>query len=285
MYKKIAVIGIGSLGGYVANYISNLEKINELILIDHDIIEDNNLKNTIYRKKDVGILKVDALENIIKNKNEDIIIKKINKKYIENVTKIPKYDILIDCRDYTYNRGKSIDTRLYISSRYLIIDCRRNVYYEKQHKGKYITYLTKNDLRNASIIFANLIDNNQIRDCILDQSVHKFDLDYLKKFIKRKKDIIYDSVPGEDQLINLANNILPILKANKTSKINMCVGTKDSPICEKIVPAKTLLNSNDIIFNLVSMINIPNCFNNYVISTTKFNKQFYVELIPETGAA
>lgn len=289
MYKKIAIIGIGSLGGYVVNSISNIEKIKELILIDHDIVESKNLTNTIYRKKDVGKLKVDALEDIIKNKNDNIKIIKKYQKFIEskteNETIIPKCDLIIDCRDYTYSRSNEIDIRPFISSRYLIIDCRKNVLYKNQHKGKYITKLTKNDLRNASVVLSTLIDNGQIQDCIKNHQVNKFDLDYLKKFVKINKDIIYDSVPGEDRFINLVNNILPIIEASKKNDIKISVGPKNTPMYEKLIPKKSLTNSNDVILNLASMLNFPCVFNNYVVSLSQSNKQYFIELIPETGAA
>jgi len=287
MYERIAIIGIGSLGGFVANSISFREYISEIIVIDYDIVESKNIRNSIYKKKDVGKFKVDVMTQILENNNEELKVIKIKKKFIENNNEFNKCDLVIDCRDFTYNRGKFIDVRLYISSRYLIVDCRKNVQYEKKHKGKYISNLTKADLRNAGFITSTLIDNLYLSECIKEQGVYKFDLDYLKEFTKKKTDIVYDVAPGEEMLINLSDNIFPILNANKKSDLKICVGSKEKPIFENMISKNTLKDGNDVISNLVSSLNIPCVFNTFVIALTENRKEktYVVELIPETGAA
>ena len=64
-YKRIAILGIGTLGGYVTESLSTLETTEQLIVIDHDIVEIENLKDTIYRQIDIGLLKTDAIYDII----------------------------------------------------------------------------------------------------------------------------------------------------------------------------------------------------------------------------
>ena len=150
MYKSVVVIGSGSLGSFITISVSQLDQIEKIVLIDHDIVLKKNLRNTIYKKKDIGRLKVDALKDIIETNNEVEVIK-INEKFIENNIDLSDYDLVLDCRDFTYNRNNIIHSRLYISSRYLIVDCRKNIKYEKQYKGKYLSRLTKTDLRNTGI--------------------------------------------------------------------------------------------------------------------------------------
>ncbi len=43
-YKNVVVIGLGTLGGFIAEAISNLENTEKLVIIDNDIVESKNLK-------------------------------------------------------------------------------------------------------------------------------------------------------------------------------------------------------------------------------------------------
>jgi len=285
VYKTITVIGVGSLGSFIINAISDIETVKKVICVDHDIVQTKNLKNTLYPSCDVGKLKVDSIYDMLSNKRKDLKIQRINQKFIEGQVKIPDSDLVIDCRDYTYNRSKIIDVRLYISSRYMIIDCRKNVNYEKQYKGKYTSELTKIDLRHAASIFSTLVGYEQIKSLIKTQSVQKVELDYLKGFIKQEQDIIYDSNFGQKRLVNLPDNVFPIMEANKKTPINLCLGTKDSPISENTIPIGMLTNGNDVVESLKAMLSVSDSFNNYVVCLSQNNNQFIVELVPETGAA
>ena len=46
MQRNICVIGIGSLGGYLARNLSELETTKNLLLIDYDTVERENLRNS-----------------------------------------------------------------------------------------------------------------------------------------------------------------------------------------------------------------------------------------------
>ena len=43
VYRSVTVIGVGTLGGFVAEAISNLEGLEKLVVVDHDIVEVKNL--------------------------------------------------------------------------------------------------------------------------------------------------------------------------------------------------------------------------------------------------
>lgn len=287
MYRSIAILGLGSLGSFVSYSISQLDQVEKIILVDYDIVLQKNLRNAIYKIKDLGRLKVDALKDLIENTNSEISITSINKKFIEGKTKIPKCDLVIDCRDFTYDRTSLINARLYISSRYLVVDCRKNIQYETQYKGKYLSKLTKTDLRNAGLIFSILVEKNKIDEFIKFETVNKFDLDHLQNEIQNNQDILYDSGDEkiEKKLINLPQNIHRILKTNKDYPINLMIGSKNNPIYEKQIP-KNLLNSpSDLISNLGTAITISPIFNTFILSFQKQDNQYILELIPETGAA
>lgn len=285
MYSCIAIIGLGTLGGFVTDSVSELETVEEIVIVDYDQVQEKNLRNSIYKWNDVGKLKTDALFDIIRSKNEDIKITKLNVRFIEEENVLPVCDLVLDCRDFVYDRKELVDVRLYISSRYMIVDCRKNVKYDKHFEGRYTSSLSKSDLRNAANMVLVLIENGVISSSIRDNNVSKFDLDYLKQMNQKTDDVAYDSVVGEEKLINLRENLLPILKMNKKSDldVNMCIGEKNVSV--KTIPRGALRSGEDVIVNLTSMLNLPVIFNNFVISTYEEENKSYVVLIPETGAA
>lgn len=282
--KTIAVLGIGTLGGFVANAVSNLETIETLILIDHDTVEAKNLKNSIYRQIDVGLPKVEALTEIISHKNPDLTVMSLDEKFIEGKTKLIDCDLILDCRDFTYDRRREIDVRLYVSSRYLMVDCRKNVNYKMKTEGKYLLELCKQDLRYAASLVSMLISNDTISKLMKDQSVQKYELDYVKQINNDTCDIIYEDNQSEDKFVNLPDTIVPILQANKQSDLEVCVGSTLFPLTESLIPKNSLHSGSDIVVNLSKAVACHD-FNNFVVSLHQHNGRFLLELIPETGAA
>lgn len=288
MYNNICVIGLGSLGGYLAKNLSELETTKNLLLIDYDTVEQENIKNSIYSNRDVGKLKT---ESILHKIDSNAKVHCINKKYIEGITKIPNYDLTIDCRDFTYERKDLIDVRLSMSYRNLIIDCRKNVKYSKQHEGKYLERLSKTDLKVAALNTTILIGNGIIKELINKQIVHEIPIDYISEKTKNsvktnEVDIIYDHNSFDGKLLNLHNNYSSIIDLNKTNDLTICVGSKTSPYLTKTISKNNFNNINDIISNFSSLMkNLPFPYNYYVISLNKHNNVFYVELLPETGSA
>lgn len=286
MYSCITILGLGSLGGYVVDAISDFKALRKIILVDYDRVEKKNLKNTIYRLSDVGDLKTDVLSGIVYSKNEEVETVKLNEKFIEGKTKLPESDLVLDCRDFTYDRKSLVDARLYISSRYLIVDCRKDVKYERHYEGKYISLLTESDLKKAAFIVSMLIFDGIITSLIANRSVGKFDLDYLKQMKQKTDDIVYSYETGEEKLVNLKENLFPILELNKQSDldINMCMADTMVPV--RTIPKGSLKSGNDVIASLVQITNLPFLiFNTYVISVDKGDNKSTITLIPETGAA
>jgi hypothetical protein len=283
-YRSITIIGIGTLGGFIAESLSNLDGVEELIIVDHDIVEKKNLRNSIYRQIDVDLFKVDALGDIL-SINRDINVKQFPIKFEEGTTKLPHSDLVLDCRDYTYDRGSYLDARLYISSRYLMVDCRKNVKYDNPVEGKYLEALTKDDLRYASTMVAMLLHSNTIASLIDVGSVQKYELDYVTRIDSCSYDILYDASPGNDKFVNLPAKIIPILDLNREYDLNVFVGSKNLPLTERIIPKASLKDGNDLIINLASVTSLQCNFNQYLVSPFKEGGKVYIELIPETGAA
>jgi hypothetical protein len=281
VHKRFTIIGVGTLGGFLAEALSNLENTEALTFIDFDEVQTKNLINSIYRPLDVGLRKVEALKDIINEKNSEIEIKTLDECFVEGYTKIPQSDIVFDCRDFIYDRKGYIDVRAYISARYVILDCRRNVKYKVHQEGQYITPLNKDDLRTAAFIIASLVRRSEIDTLIKTNSVSKYDIDFIKEQSIKECEIIYDENDNEDRLINFKENIIPIIQENNRADIEVLVGDPLNPTAKKVIPRGVMRSSHDIVINLISLIDIPCTENNFVICM----KDGKIELIPETGAA
>lgn len=68
------IIGCGSVGGNVAVDLVRLG-VTKLTLYDFDTVEAHNLANQVFRQKDVGDTKIDALYSILAEINPDIDVK------------------------------------------------------------------------------------------------------------------------------------------------------------------------------------------------------------------
>lgn len=73
--QEIHIIGCGAIGSTIAEMFTRLG-FQSLYLYDFDKVSDHNITNQMFRMKDIGRLKVDALEEILKEINPDIKISK-----------------------------------------------------------------------------------------------------------------------------------------------------------------------------------------------------------------
>lgn len=294
--KRIAVIGVGTLGGALCKNISEMESIDELIIVDHDKVEGKNIHNSVYKASHIGEMKVDALNEIIGN---DVNVIPKNMKYKEGKTTLPKCDLVIDCRDVVCNRGKEIDVRLYISGKILIIDCRKNVRTQYNYEGSYRNKLKRSELNKAGFFAANIICSNQIKQMLSNQMIQRVDLNLIpsviskavKKSLDNRIDIIYD---GADRLHCLEENVQPIMALNQAKDIDVYIGVKESKTCKiiqfpkkryAVIPHKSLRNSNDLIHALTEIVQKQHNLVNFIVTVRELNGESFVELLEETGAA
>lgn len=102
--ETIAVIGIGGVGSWVALEFA-LTGVKNIVLIDHDIVEDTNLNRTPFRLIDINKQKVNALYELIIERRNNCNVYPIASRLediddtIFNV--LPEPEIVIDCRDTT----------------------------------------------------------------------------------------------------------------------------------------------------------------------------------------
>ena len=233
MVKTIGIIGVGSLGSFVAHHLSNIDGIEKLVVIDPDIVEMNNLRNSIYRKKDVGSPKVEALTKYL---GCDSIT--IPSSYDELTTELPKTDLLIDCRDVGCSRYGKIDVRLFISERTLVIDCERYVKYEKPVLGKYILELKRDVIDDAAYYIKKTITSGKMFDLIKQQSSSLFRLDKITQdfcqpisdtleLTDNIDDMIYEAPYGYERLRRVDINTKPIMLANRQADLPVFIGEEN----------------------------------------------------------
>ena len=68
---RVHIIGCGSVGSTVAENLAR-SGVTKFTLWDFDVVEPHNLANQMFREKDVGLAKVDALLDILCEINPDV---------------------------------------------------------------------------------------------------------------------------------------------------------------------------------------------------------------------
>lgn len=100
--KSVLVLGCGGVGGYVVEALVR-SGIGELILVDYDVVEETNINRQIIAlSSTIGKLKIDLLEERIKDINSNCNVIKIGKfinqdNYLELFNN--KIDYFVDCCD------------------------------------------------------------------------------------------------------------------------------------------------------------------------------------------
>jgi molybdopterin/thiamine biosynthesis adenylyltransferase len=309
--RKVAVIGVGTLGSFVSKHLSELHEVKELVIVDNDFVEIKDTFRSIYDYSKVGDYKVNALKQII---NSDVSVTAINQKYVEGETKLPECDLIIDCRDVVCNRLNEIDVRLYISGKVLIVDCRKRVTTGCSYDGAYSIALTKAEINKAAFFATQIIHSNQLDNLIENNLIQRLDLDLLpdlldkaiKKALDNKMDIIYELSDGSERLLSLEENIKPIMSLNRANDVDVYVSEKPKPkpfptkILDKIIPFKmpepartryevipkgTLIDSNDVVTALSAIVKKHKSISNFIVTTGIKDGRNFIELLEETGAA
>ena len=100
--KSVLVLGCGGVGGYVVEALAR-SGIGEMILVDYDVVDETNINRQIIAlDSTIGKLKIDLLEERIKDINSNCNVIKIGKfinqdNYLELFNN--KIDYFVDCCD------------------------------------------------------------------------------------------------------------------------------------------------------------------------------------------
>lgn len=289
MVKIVGIIGVGSLGGFVAHHISHIDGIEKLVIIDPDVVERNNLRNSIYREGDIGELKVEALKKYLGCEATTI-----PSSYDELTSQIPETDLLIDCRDIGCSRYGKIDVRLFISERTLVIDCERNVRYEKPVIGKYLMELQKDTIDDAAYYIKKTIVSGKMFELIKQQSSSLFRLDKISDDFCRPicdsleltdniDDMIYEAPSGFEKLRRVDMNTKPIMIANKRKNLPVYIGEQTqwkefSSILGSPTQYYDIIKQGELTSQYDVMTKLSN-----IVSRLDADCVFFVQLIHERG--
>jgi len=264
------------------------------MMIDPDIVEMKNVGKSIYRRKDIGKYKVNALKEIIKNNNDSLNIIGHPIEYHENKMCLPYSDLIVDCRDVICNRSGDIDIRMYISFRTLILDCKRNFKVTNQRSGRYIQYLNMGELSAAASTAFQIISSGKVKDLVKKQMIHQVSMDYqsteISKAIKvyeNRPDIIIDQFNGDERIRNLHEMLPMIIESNMINDLTVIVGQQNC-IGDRIkkINKYEMIEYNKIVKSLSEIIqSLPFQSEYYTLVINKEKDEWFIELLPETGAA
>jgi len=107
------VIGLGGIGGHVADILSSIPSITNIVLFDDDIVELSNLNRTVYQYSHIGQYKVTAMAEIISSRNITASIYPLNMKFNEGTCEFIK-------------TSEELDFLKYLD--FLVFDCRDNFF-------------------------------------------------------------------------------------------------------------------------------------------------------------
>lgn len=100
--KKVAIIGIGGTGSWVAQAVAMMG-VGLLKIIDDDVVELTNLnRQPLFRESDVGKRKTAVTSQFLKNINPNLQIVEINKKIYNHsdLSFLNEVDLVVSCADY-----------------------------------------------------------------------------------------------------------------------------------------------------------------------------------------
>lgn len=115
------VVGLGGIGGHVADILSTIPSVNNIVLFDDDIVELNNLNRTVYQFRHIGQYKVSAMAEIISSRNLSATIYPLNMRFNEKSCELINSNedldflkfsefMVFDCRDNFFDDYKLFDT-------------------------------------------------------------------------------------------------------------------------------------------------------------------------------
>jgi hypothetical protein len=144
MVNTIGIVGVGSLGGYIAKSMQRFA--DKIYGVDPDTVEERNLRNSLYNKTDIDKPKVMALKQHITEC--DYVPVQDDIREVESL----KFNHLIDCRDVVNKNIKS-DSKFMVVGKNLQINCSELVE-DDDIEGDYMIDLGKDDVSQAGRLAA-----------------------------------------------------------------------------------------------------------------------------------
>ena len=226
--NDVVIIGTGTLGGHLCKHLAESSQISKLTLIDKDIVDTKDTTLGVFQLVDLAEPKVSALKRMFLNHNVEIEDRA--ELYIDGITELPKSDLVIDCRNMFGKRCLSIDIKMFISGRFLILDFQKEEKTGTQQKGEYIIELTKHEISRAAYYAKDLICSNILLELLNSRSVKYIDIDIIQSVMlkninlsKNKPDMIYEIDKNISRLSRVDEVVKPILDKNKETHLKVIV--------------------------------------------------------------
>lgn len=273
MYKSVCVLGVGTVGGFLCKYLSQQKNVQKITIVDYDVVSSRDVFRGVYSTSDVGEYKVVALAS----KLEDVEVTVIQKKFIDKQTQLPNSDIVIDCRDVIVDLDPIIDVKLYISSKYLVVNTKL------QNNTVLIDFrsdiqLKKNQIKKLCLLASELLCSDVMADLLEKKMYITFDADevvYVSKkklvqFAQQHLDVLY-----EGNILNLDELSKQLLECNQQQDLTV-IAEQD----KKIIPINYLRDYDHVVNFLLSLQIDPT--QKYILVLEEDNQ--VVRLIRETSA-
>lgn len=81
--QNCMILGLGGIGGHVADILSSIPSVNNIVLFDDDTVDISNLNRTVYQYGHIGQFKVSAMAEIISSRNISPVIYPLNMRFNE----------------------------------------------------------------------------------------------------------------------------------------------------------------------------------------------------------
>jgi molybdopterin/thiamine biosynthesis adenylyltransferase len=127
--RRVTVVGAGATGSFVVSLLAQIG-IKNISVWDFDIVEEHNLPNQIYTIKQIGLPKVEALKELIREKS-GIEIEIHNERVVDQIKNPGSYfflltDTMASRKEIFENclKGRAFNTDLVIETR-MDADCGR----------------------------------------------------------------------------------------------------------------------------------------------------------------
>lgn len=176
---SVIVFGVGGVGGALANFLVRCG-IKRIGIVDFDYISPSNINRQLVAfSNNIGKLKVDELEIMLKNINPNVIVDKYPFKLdSESINKIDfsNYDIIADCIDDIRNK-KLLITSANKLNKYIICACGAGNRYEEIPNFE-VTDINKTSYDPIAKILRKFCKENGINKldvCYTKQKATKFD--------------------------------------------------------------------------------------------------------------
>ena len=277
---RVTLIGIGTLGGFLARSISELDFVKELTIFDGDIVSGNDDEKGIYKREDFGLYKVGAITKYLYPRNNINFIKGF---YYNGDKRVDPNSIIIDSSNRKEKRTDIIDYRININGRVLLIDTKKIEREDREEKGFYSIEITKEEIRRAAYLATEIIFNEKeivekVRD---DGCVLSFDLNFISEAInlslKNNNTFMLQKYNREKD-----ENFIPLREKFAKKETEIISPTTNEIVKLKPGEIKTYQDIENIVNRFPSVMENKNYF--MVISDTS-QRTITIRIIEESGGS